>query len=128
MSYFGIIPAPSYLASSSSSSVPLANASSTPIREYVSNSASVIRATLEDKPLDVGSIVQPCYDSEQTISSNSPNPFTNPRMSELDRFEYATDLGLDVLDAHTMAKSSSYGSAPVPSVAESISVNSPAIE
>lgn len=70
---------------------------------YVSQSEKVRQSILEDRPIDNGQLITPQYDTDETIDSGSPNPFTNPRMGELDRFEYALGLGADAVTAAQLA-------------------------
>lgn len=83
-----------------------------PVRTFVAHSDLVRRATLEERVPDVGQMVTPKYDSEETIRSGLVNPFTDPNMSALDRFETLHSLGLDALAA---AESAGVGDAPAPS-------------
>lgn len=71
----------------------------TAIEYYTSQSQKVKQSILEDKPVNNGMQIMPQYDTDETIDSASPNPFTNPRMGELDRFEYAQNLGADARQA-----------------------------
>lgn len=96
-SYDGVFPAgPDSISSSFQSA---------PTRQYVSNSERIMYCVAEDRdPLDsAGQLVSPVYDSEDVIKTGAPNPFTNPAMSELDRFEYATSIGLDILAAREVS-------------------------
>lgn len=76
----------------------------TAIEFYVSQSEKVRQSLLEDRPVNNGQQFPPQYDTDETIDSGSPNPFTNPRMSELDRFEYAKILGADAIQAAQLAE------------------------
>lgn len=73
------------------------------IEAYVSQSEKVRQSLLEDRPVNNGQQFTPQYDTDETIDSGSPNPFTNPRMGELDRFEYAQGLGADAVTAAQLA-------------------------
>lgn len=75
-----------------------------PIETYVSQSEKVRQSLLEDRPVNNGQQFTPQYDTDETIDSGSPNPFTNPRMGELDRFEYAKNLGADAIQAAQLAE------------------------
>ena len=77
----------------------------TAVETYVSQSEKVRQSLLEDRPVNNGQQFTPQYDTDETIDSGSPNPFTNPRMSELDRFEYAKSLGADAIQAAQLAES-----------------------
>lgn len=74
------------------------------IETYVSQSEKVRQSLLEDRPVNNGQQFTPQYDTDETIDSGSPNPFTNPRMGELDRFEYAKNLGADAIQAAQLAE------------------------
>lgn len=74
------------------------------IETYVSQSEKVRQSLLEDRPVNNGQQFTPQYDTDETIDSGSPNPFTNPRMGELDRFEYAKALGADAIQAAQLAE------------------------
>lgn len=76
----------------------------TTIETYVSQSEKVRQSLLEDRPVNNGQQFTPQYDTDETIDSGSPNPFTNPRMSELDVFEYAKSLGADAIQAAQLAE------------------------
>ncbi|UCS96096.1 MAG: hypothetical protein [Microviridae sp.] len=105
--YFNVTPsAPSF--SSSFSPFPLVSG---PVRTYSPHSQLITQAALTDSEVNAGSLVSPSYDTVQTIESGFPNPFTDPSMSELDRFEYALSIGQDVLEARE--RINSIDSAPV---------------
>ena len=74
------------------------------IETYVSQSERVRQSLLEDRPVNNGQQFTPQYDTDETIDSGSPNPFTNPRMGELDRFEYAKALGADAVQAAQLSE------------------------
>jgi hypothetical protein len=105
--YFNINPFPSF-----SSCLPKHHEMSsvlpfnkTAVETYVSQSEKVRQSLLEDRPVNNGQQFTPQYDTDETIDSGSPNPFTNPRMGELDRFEYAKSLGVDAVQAAQLAES-----------------------
>ncbi|WP_295937579.1 hypothetical protein [uncultured Alistipes sp.] len=98
--YFNV--RPKYTGSASSSTKLAHSFESAPSRKYVSHSKRVKYAILSDKPADsdVGQLVSPVYDDEDTIKSGRVNPLTDPCMSPLDRFEYMKDvLGLHAAEA-----------------------------
>lgn len=70
-----------------------------PIRKFVSHSTRVRNAVLEDRDVEVGQLVTPTFDSDETIRMGIPNLFTDPNMSYLDRFEAALSIGKDAIDA-----------------------------
>lgn len=112
--YFNVKPG---LPSSSSSCSPLPLVKG-PMRTYCRHSQYVAQAALTDSELNVGSLVNPSYDTPQTIESGCPNPFTDPGMSELDRFEYALSVGKDIQEARD--RINSIDSAADPSSVQSV--------
>lgn len=86
-----------------------------PLRKFVPHSTLVRRATLEDRPVDAGQLVTPAYDSEETIRSGLVNPFTDPNLGGLERFETLHSLGLEALAA---AEYAGLNDAPAPKPAD----------
>lgn len=74
-----------------------------PSRIFTPHSTLVRRALAEQKELNVGAVVTPRYDTEQTISSGAPCVFTDPNLGTLERFERLKAEGLDALEAMRQA-------------------------
>lgn len=74
-----------------------------PSRVFTSHSTLVRRALVEQKELNVGAVVSPRYDTEETISSGAPCIFTDPNLGTLERFERLKAEGLDAIEAMRQA-------------------------
>lgn len=66
-----------------------------PVRHYVPLSERMRAQTVTGSAPDIGTLIDPQFSSGEVLAAGHPNPFTDPRMSGLDRFEYAQASGLD---------------------------------
>ncbi|UCS96103.1 MAG: hypothetical protein [Microviridae sp.] len=112
--YFNVEPDYSSCFSSSSAPHPLTAYVNGPFREFRSHGSIVRSSLLEDKPVEAGTLIIPSYDSEEVISSGNVNMFNSPNMSELDKFEYAREQGMSVLEARQIADASVQNSTSTP--------------
>lgn len=83
-----------------------------PERQFISLSTRIRCSINEGEPPELGALIDPAFDTEDTIMSGEVNPFTSPNLSEFDRFEIAKTITSDVMEARELSSNATPSATP----------------